>query len=100
MRAYGKPEGGGGTAMKIVVAALVAALAAGCASVPSNPPDVVLYNGKVVTVDPQFSIAQAVAIRGERFVLVGTNDEVRRSAGPATRAIDLGGRTVIPGLMD
>ena len=86
--------------MKIVVAALVAALAAGCASAPSNPPDVVLYNGKVVTVDPQFSIAQAVAIRGERFVLVGTNDEVRRSAGPATRAIDLGGRTVIPGLMD
>jgi predicted amidohydrolase YtcJ len=100
MRAYGKPEGGGVTAMKIVAAALAAALAAGCASTPSTPPDVVLYNGKIVTVDPKFSIAQAVAIRGERFVAVGSNDDVRRTAGPATRAIDLGGRTVIPGLMD
>jgi len=86
--------------MKMVAAALVAALAAGCASAPTNSPDVVLYNGKIVTVDAKFSIAQAVAIRGERFVAVGSNDEVRRSAGPATRSIDLGGRTVIPGLMD
>ena len=86
--------------MKILIAALVAALAAGCASAPSKPPDVVLYNGKIVTVDPKFSIAQAVAIRGDRFVAVGTDDTVRGVAGPTTRQLDLRGRTVIPGLMD
>jgi predicted amidohydrolase YtcJ len=83
---------------------LLAALAAACASGPATPPgpapDLVLYNGKIVTVDGQFSIAQAVAIRGERFVAVGTDDAVRRSAGAATRQIDLQGRTVIPGLID
>src|SRR5207248_11416089 len=82
-------------------AALFVCLLAACATKPpSAPPDLVLYNGKIVTVDPAFSIAQAVAIGSGRFVAVGTNDAVRRTAGPATRQIDLGGRTVIPGLMD
>ncbi len=70
------------------------------ALVQAQAPDLVLHNGKVVTVDPAFSIAEGVAIRGDRFVAVGTNDAVRRTAGPATRMIDLRGRTVIPGLMD
>ncbi|HYY62321.1 MAG TPA: amidohydrolase [Burkholderiales bacterium] len=95
--------------MKIVRrgALLASCLLAACATQPpsgpqppSTPPDLVLYNGKIVTVDPAFSIAQAVAIRADRFVAVGPNDAVRRSAGPATKQIDLGGRTVIPGLMD
>jgi predicted amidohydrolase YtcJ len=89
--------------MKIVRRAAVyaACLLAACATQPpSTPPDVVLYNGKIITVDPAFSIAQAVAIRADRFVAVGTNDALRQSAGPATRQLDLGGRTVIPGLMD
>jgi predicted amidohydrolase YtcJ len=43
--------------------------------------DLVLYNGKIITVDASFSIAQAVAIRGERFIAVGANDAVRASAG-------------------
>ena len=82
-------------------AALAACLLAACAAQqPSTPPDLVLYNGKIVTVDAAFTIAQAVAIRGDRFVALGTNDAVRASAGPATRQLDLGGRTVIPGLMD
>ena len=84
---------------------LLVSILAGCATGPApalkpEAPDLVLYNGKIVTVDAAFSIAQAVAIRGDRFVAVGTNDAVRRTAGPATRQIDLGGRTVIPGLMD
>src|SRR5438552_1107187 len=70
------------------------------ALVQAQAPDLILHNGKVVTVDPVFSIAEGVAIRGDRFVAVGTNAAVRRTAGPATRQIDLGGRTVIPGLMD
>jgi len=83
---------------------LLAALVAACASAPATPPgpaaDLVLYNGKIVTVDAQFSIAQAVAIRGDRFVAVGANDAIRRLAGATTRQVDLGGRTVIPGLID
>ncbi len=67
---------------------------------PGEAPDLILYNGKIVTVDSAFSIAQALAIRGDRFVAVGADDAVRRLAGPATRAIDLRGRTVIPGLID
>jgi hypothetical protein len=70
------------------------------ASLMAQSPDVVLVNGKIVTVDDRFSIAQAVAIRGDRFVSVGTTAEITRLAGPQTRRIDLRGRTVIPGLID
>ncbi|MBI2185607.1 MAG: amidohydrolase, partial [Acidobacteria bacterium] len=64
------------------------------------PADIILTNGKIITVDAQFSIAQAVAVRGGRFVRVGTNQEVNRLAGPNTRRIDLRGRAVVPGLID
>ncbi len=68
---------------------------------PASPPaDLVLTNGKIVTVDKDFRIAQAVAIQGGKFVAVGTNDEVRRRAGPSTTLVDLKGRTVLPGLID
>jgi hypothetical protein len=63
-------------------------------------PDMVLLNGKVITVDRNFSTHQAVAIIGERIMAVGNDDQMRTVAGPATRLIDLGGRSVIPGLMD
>jgi predicted amidohydrolase YtcJ len=64
------------------------------------PPDTILTNGKVITVDDQFSIAQAVAVRGDRIVAVGTNQDVTRLAGPSTRRIDLRGRSVVPGFID
>ena len=57
------------------------------------PVDTILTNGKIITVDDTFSIAQAVAIRGSRIVDVGTNQEITRLAGPNTRRIDLRGRT-------
>ena len=59
-----------------------------------------LVNGKIITVDERFTIAQALGVRGDRIAAVGTNAEVSRLAGPATRRIDLGGKAVIPGLID
>jgi hypothetical protein len=63
-------------------------------------PDLVLTNGKIITVDERFTIAQAVAIRGDRIVAVGSNAEIGRLAGSGARRIDLGGRAVTPGLID
>jgi len=67
-----------------------------------RPPsaDLLLTNGKIITVDERFTIAQAVAVRGDQIIAVGTNQEVTRLAGPGTRRIDLRGRAVIPGLID
>jgi predicted amidohydrolase YtcJ len=62
--------------------------------------DLVLYNGKIVTVDRAFSVVEAVAARDGRLVAVGGNDEVRRLAGSGTRVVDLGGRFVVPAFMD
>jgi len=63
-------------------------------------PDLVLTNGKIITVDERFSITQAVAIRGDRIVATGTNQEIGLLAGPGTRRIDLRGKAAIPGLID
>ena len=63
-------------------------------------PDLILHNGKVVTVDGDFSIAQAVAIKGSRILAVGSDSEMRALAGRNTHYEDLGGKTVIPGLID
>jgi predicted amidohydrolase YtcJ len=52
------------------------------------------------TVDDRFSVAQAIAIRGKRFVAVGTIADITRLAGPNTHKIDLGGKSVIPGFID
>ena len=64
------------------------------------PAEVVLTNGKILTVDKDFSIQEAVAITAGRLVAVGSDGEIRRWTGPHTRVINLGGRTVIPGLID
>ncbi len=62
--------------------------------------DTILINGKIVTVDDRFTIAQALAIRDRRIVAVGTNAEIAKLKGPQTRTVELAGRTVIPGLID
>jgi hypothetical protein len=62
--------------------------------------DTVLVNGKIATLDRQSSVAQALAVRGGRIVAVGSAADIRRLTGPNTRVIDVGGRTVIPGLID
>ena len=77
-----------------------AALLAFSAAAAAQTADLVLVNGKIVTVDDRFSIAQALAIRGQRIAAVGTNADVEKLKGPQTRTMDLAGRTVIPGLID
>jgi predicted amidohydrolase YtcJ len=63
-------------------------------------PDLILTNGHVVTVDSAFTIVEAVAIHGDRFVGVGTREEIDALAGENTHVIDLRGRTVVPGFID
>jgi predicted amidohydrolase YtcJ len=60
----------------------------------------VLVNGKIITVDEQFSVRQAVAIEGERITAVGEDAAVLARSPADARVADLGGRTVIPGLID
>ena len=62
--------------------------------------DLILFNGRVLTVDANNSVAQAVGIAGNRIVAVGTNAEVEAMASPNARRIDLRGRTLTPGLLD
>jgi hypothetical protein len=66
----------------------------------SQNADTVLLNGKIVTVDNQFSIREALAIREGKIMGVGGNTEIKKLAGPKSRVIDLQGRTVIPGMID
>jgi predicted amidohydrolase YtcJ len=72
----------------------------GTPSTAAEPADTILVNGKIVTVDDRFTIAQALAIKNRRIVAVGSNSDVRGRAGGKTRVMDLQGRTVIPGLID
>jgi len=67
---------------------------------PQLGADTILYNGKIVTVDENFSIAQAVAILGDKIIKVGENDDVRALAGPDTKEIDLKGKMVTLGFID
>ena len=64
-------------------------------------PALILHHGKVITVDKNFRIAEAIAIEADgRIAAVGTNDEVLATKGANSQVVDLGGKTVLPGLMD
>ena len=77
---------------------LALVVAAGCQRQPA--PGQIFHNGKIVTVDPQFRTVEAIAIRDGRIVAVGTNAEIVRLAGAGTEQVDLGGKMVLPGLID
>ena len=79
--------------MSTLAAVLLTVLAA-------DPADLIVHHAKVVTVDPQFRIVEAIAVNGERIVAVGNNADILKLAGPKTKVLDLEGRTVLPGLMD
>ena len=84
-----------GKAAALVFAGLVLALPAS-----AQTADTLLLNGKILTVDAQFSTREALAVRDGRIMALGTNAEIKKLAGPKSRIIDLQGRIVIPGLID
>src|SRR2546425_419219 len=65
-----------------------------------RPADFVFRNGKVITLDRDSTIADSIAIAGDRIVAVGPNAAMAAFTAPATRNVDLRGKTVIPGLID
>ncbi|MEU1783489.1 MULTISPECIES: amidohydrolase [Streptomyces] len=67
---------------------------------PAAPADLVFVNGSVLTVDSRFTVASALAVTGGHISAVGDRAEVMAHAGPATRIVDLGGGTLLPGIND
>lgn len=82
------------------VLTLVPTFAGAVGAATAQSAETILYNGDIVTVDPGFYVAEAVAIRDGRFIYVGSDSEALAHRGPGTEVIDLEGRTVIPGLID
>jgi len=85
---------------RLPILAAVCAVAVCRAASTEMPADLVITGGKIYTVDSKHSIAQALAVRKDRIVFVGTNADARRWIGPATRVEDAHGRLVLPGLID
>ena len=79
----------------------VASMAA-LAAIPDwrEPPELILFNGDLLTQDAALPRAQAIAIANGRILAVGTNAEIRALSRPGTRTVDLGGKVVIPGVID
>jgi predicted amidohydrolase YtcJ len=73
-------------------------LSVACAGAPG--PDIILINGKVFTANPAQPWAEALAVRGDRIVAVGDTAAISALAGAATRRLDAGGRTIVPGFND
>src|ERR1700680_579823 len=87
--------------MRLCLPLSIAALAVWAVGAQETPgADTVLVNGKIVTVDDQFSTREAIAIRDGKILSLGSTAAMRKLAAPQARVIDLQGRTVIPGLID
>lgn len=85
------------------LAALIASFASlwpSLAGGVEKDPPVLFYNARIFTAEPTAPYANAVAIQGGRIVAVGTQASVQRSVGPSARRIDLGGRFLMPGMID
>jgi predicted amidohydrolase YtcJ len=83
----------------LLILALLA-LSLGAAAQAPAVADLILVNGKIVTLDPKNQAAEAVAVKDGRILAAGTTAEIRRYAGPATQVLDVKGKLVIPGLID
>ncbi|MCE9529747.1 MAG: amidohydrolase [Planctomycetes bacterium] len=78
----------------------ILAFLVGTLSAQAQDADLIIHNGKVVTVDAKFTIVEAVAVKDGRILTVGTNKAALKHKGAKTRVIDAGGKIVMPGLMD
>lgn len=83
---------------RMLIAAI--ALLAASLTAQAQPADLVVTHAKIATLDARAATAQALAVRDGRIVAVGSTAQMRALAGPATRTVDAGGRTLIPGLID
>lgn len=89
-------------AKRALVIAAVLGLMVGAFPGPASAavPEAVFFNAKIVTLDAAGSTASAVAVQDGKVLKVGSADEIKKLAGPSTRLVDLGGKTVVPGLID
>lgn len=80
---------------------VIAGIAASAALLSAANAELILQNGKIVTVDAKFTIQQAVAVKAGKITAVGSDDAVLKAErGPGTKVIDLKGKTMLPGLVD
>jgi predicted amidohydrolase YtcJ len=86
--------------LRSAVAVAVASAAGTNLSAADETADLILHNGRIATMDPRHSFVAAVAVKGGKLLAVGSDDEVLKLRGATTRVVDVGGRTVIPGLND
>lgn len=84
----------------LIASAGIAMVPRGGRAAPIVPADLILRNGRVLTVNTAFDVAQSVAVASNRILAVGSDADVATLAGSATRVIDLKGATVVPGLRD
>ncbi len=89
-----------GVIASALILAAFAAIVGARAVAQDAAPDLVMLNGKIFTSDAAHPYAQALAIRGERVIATGDSAKIKALAGAQTKQIDLGGRTVIPGIND
>lgn len=82
------------------LAVLILCMLSACPHTWAKEASVILVNGKVWTVNPAQPVAQAVALDGNTILAVGSEADIRKLAGPATRTIDLAGRLLLPGFND
>jgi len=87
-------------ACAVFLSVSLCSIGASTAQSSNDDADLILINGKIITVDARDSIAQAIAIHNGKIVTVGSNEEIRKRAPKDARVIDLHGRTATPGLID
>jgi predicted amidohydrolase YtcJ len=87
----------------LLLSCFPAATLLGCVSIefePNDPADLIIWHARVVTVDDQFRLAQAVAVKDGKISAVGSDKDILAQKGPKTKVIDAKGKTVLPGLYD
>jgi predicted amidohydrolase YtcJ len=79
---------------------IISVFALSSTSAKTQPADLVLQNGNIYTVNERQPRAEAVAVKGDRIIFVGSNREAQKYIGKSTRVVDLKGETVVPGMTD